>query len=71
MNELEREKHEYHLSEISLKISNYGMTDDIDKRCNVCDSGQIVLFDGCRLCKQHEAFVVCGATCDLQKKKEK
>ncbi len=64
--EQERERHEYNQSKLSLKIANYQMIDDVDKRCNVCDSGQIVLFDGCRICKQHTAFVTCGATCDLQ-----
>ena len=42
------------------------MTDEIDKRCNVCNQGQIVLGTGIRLCEQHVAFVTCGATCDLQ-----
>ena len=61
-----RERHEYNHSQLSLKHANYRMTDDIPERCNVCDSGQIVLGTGIRLCKQHRAFVTCGATCDLQ-----
>lgn len=64
--ELEREKQEYAQSQLSLKRANYQMTDDPEKRCNVCDQGQIVLGTGIRLCKQHVAFVTCGATCDLQ-----
>jgi len=63
--ESKRELHEHHISQMSLKIAHYGLIDDITKRCNVCDKGTIVLFDGCRLCQEHRAFVTCGATCDL------
>ncbi len=69
--EREREKQEDAQSRMSMKRANYKLTDDIDKRCNVCNQGQIVLGTGIRLCKQHIAFVTCGATCDLQIAKEK
>lgn len=64
--ERKRGQQEYAQSQLSLKLANYRMTDTIEKRCNVCDQGQIVLGTGIRLCKQHTAFVTCGATCDLQ-----
>lgn len=64
--ERERERQDYARSQMSLKSANYRLTDDIRKGCNVCNSGQIVLGTGIRLCKQHTAFVTCGATCDLQ-----
>ena len=64
--EREREKQEHYISQLRLKRANYRMTDEIDKRCNVCNQGQIVLGTAIRLCKQHVAFVTCGATCDLQ-----
>ncbi len=70
MSEAERERHDAAISLHSLKMANYRMTDDVDKRCNVCNQGQIVLGTGIRLCKQHVAFVTCGATCDLQQKQE-
>ena len=63
--ERKREQQEHARSQFSLKSANYRPTDEVCKRCNVCDSGQIVLGTGIRLCKQHTAFVTCGATCDL------
>ena len=65
MSEIERERHEYNVSRLSMKRANYGLTDEITKRCNVCVSGQIVLGTGIRLCEVHKAFITCGGTCDL------
>jgi len=64
--EREREQQDHARSQYSLKLAHYQPTNEVSKRCNVCDSGQIVLGTGIRLCKQHTAFVTCGATCDLQ-----
>lgn len=64
--ENKRERQEYTISQQSLTLANYHLTDNAEERCNVCDQGQIVLGTGIRLCKQHRAFVTCGATCDLQ-----
>lgn len=60
-----REKQEYAISQLNLKRANYRLTAIAGIRCNVCDQGQIVLGTAIRLCKQHRAFITCGATCDL------
>ena len=71
MNERERELHEYRVSRYSMKRANYRLTDEITKRCNVCVSGQIVLATAIRICKIHQSFVTCGATCDLHELDQK
>jgi len=67
--ERERERQDYLRAKYSMKMAHYHLTDEVDKRCNVCDSGKIVMADGIRVCRVHMAFVTCGATCDLFKKR--
>jgi len=71
MSEIERDRHDYNVSQFSMKRANYGLTDEITKRCNACVSGQIALGTGIRLCEVHKSFITCGGTCDLHELDEK